>query len=32
MEQDGIAVVSGRNVIIPEINDLFQEFEPEHFV
>jgi CRP-like cAMP-binding protein len=32
MEQDGIAVFSGRNVIIPEINDLFQEFEPEHFV
>ncbi len=32
MEQDGIAKFTGRKVVIPELDDLFHEFEPEHFV
>ena len=32
IEQDGIAIFSGRKVIIPELNNLVQEFEPKHFV
>jgi CRP/FNR family transcriptional regulator len=32
MEQDGIAIFSGRNVIVQELDALVQEFEPEHFV
>ena len=32
LESDGVAIFSGRRVVIPDLEELVQEFEPEHFV
>lgn len=32
LESDGIAIFSRRRVVIPDLEDLIQEFEPEHLV